>query len=1369
MNHKNYTNNATARCRTLGWKLMVSLMMVLMTSIKMYAAVSAYTFSQNAAGTYVPLTAARSVVFLATASATSDPGLGDDRIFNLASGTIPFSFTFNGTAYTGINISTNGFITFGATAPGTTVYTCISNTTAYSGAIAALSRDQSGNTAAANLGEISYEVLGTGTNRTFVIQWAKFRRFSSSATFTENYNYQIRLNEGGGVTTAQTIDIVYGACTSTTTTSSTTIPQVGLRGATNADFNDRTTTTSWTASTLGGTNAVSMRHTTTVNPATGLTFTYTPPSGCTVATGGTITPATFSKCAGTTYTMASTGFSGGTGTTYQWKSSLTNGGPYADVVGGTGATTTSYTTPSLTTGVYYYVMVTTCSGCGPCSNTSSQLTLTVNALPTVTATPSSGSICSPGGSPVSITAGGASTYTWSPTTGLTPTTGSPVSANPTASTTYTVTGTDANGCTGTATSAITIAPAVILSSVTATPNNVCSGGTSTLQANAGFPTPTYCASTHASGCSGDEVNHVVLTDVSPSTIIDNVTGATCGGTSHQSYFPGTNILDVGATPHVLSLSFGSDGSQYFGAWIDYDQNGVFSASEFLGASANAGSSGTIGVTFSVPVLAFNGKTRMRIVGGNDSPVTSGQACGASSSGFGETQDYDVTIVNGSPIPFTYLWSESPAGSTLSSTSTNPVDANGITVNKTYSVTVTSAAGCSATGSVAVTSGAPLACVNITNTPACENTDYTLTANTTGGGAPFSYSWYCDGNPLPSTSSTAVVNHAAGTYNYYVTVTDGCGGSCTMYSTVTVYALPGGVASGPATGFTSTPLTYTVTGYIAGSIFQWKTATVSGGPYTDVAGPQTDNQNITFTSTGTKYVIVVVTGPSGCTSTSNEITTVIALAGDAVCDAIPIVVGINGTYTNVGATTQTGEPAPGGTGCNNQTGWCSGQVPSHSIWFSFVAPASGRISLHFSPGNWDSQLALWDAATCNDLLDPSTRTLIAANDDSASSPYNAYIAPICVIPGHTYFVQVDGYSTTTNAAFGIELKEESIDDANGCTIDACPAPGSTVTHTPVSTDDNNVCTTDACDPATGTITHTPIGFDDNNVCTTDGCDPITGIYHTAISCDDNDACTTDGCDPVTGCTHTAVNCDDNNVCTIDGCDPLTGCTHTAISCDDNNVCTTDGCDPVTGCTHTAISCDDNDVCTTDGCDPLTGCTHTAISCDDNDASTTDGCDPITGCYHNTISCDDNNVCTIDATDPILGCTHTPVNVNDNNVCTTDGCDPITGIYHTAISCDDNNVCTTDGCDPVTGCTHTAISCDDNNVCTTDGCDPISGCTHTAISCDDNNVCTTDGCDPVTGCYHNAISIDDNNVCTTDACDPITGTTHTAISCDDHKHL
>ena len=295
-----------------------------------------------------------------------------------------------------------------------------------------------------------------------------------------------------------------------------------------------------------------------------------------------------------------------------------------------------------------------------------------------------------------------------------------------------------------------------------------------------------------------------------------------------------------------------------------------------------------------------------------------------------------------------------------------------------------------------------------------------------------------------------------------------------------------------------------------------------------------------------------------------------VGGGEVLSSIPIVVGINGPYTNVGATIEAGEPAPPPTSCTGQGGWCTGESPSNTVWLRFAAPASGVISLHFSPGDWDSQIALWSAASCSDLLSSATKTLLAANDDSSgNSPFNAYIAPICVIPGQTYWVQVDGYQNVTSA-FSIELKVESVDDGNVCTIDACTPITGIISHTQIIPDDHNVCTIDVCDPSIGDV-HTLINYSDNNVCTFDDCDPLTGVFHTLIDVDDNQICTTDGCDSITGLIyHLPIEIDDHDTCTFDFCDAVTGTAHSPVNVDDGLACTYDDCDQINFITHTPIS-------------------------------------------------------------------------------------------------------------------------------------------------------------------------------------------------------
>ncbi|MCU0438360.1 MAG: T9SS type A sorting domain-containing protein [Raineya sp.] len=114
--------------------------------------------------------------------------------------------------------------------------------------------------------------------------------------------------------------------------------------------------------------------------------------------------------------------------------------------GATG-TTATFTTPVGLAGTYTLQVTHTPTGCVQTTN----VPVNFSAVPTVTITPNTATICP--GEQVTLTASGANTYTWSPATGLSATTGATVIASPTTTTTYTITG--SNGCT-TSTTNITV-------------------------------------------------------------------------------------------------------------------------------------------------------------------------------------------------------------------------------------------------------------------------------------------------------------------------------------------------------------------------------------------------------------------------------------------------------------------------------------------------------------------------------------------------------------------------------------------------------------------------------------------------------------------------------------------------------------------------------------------------------------------------------------------------------------------------------------------------------------------------------------------------------------------------------------------------
>lgn len=251
--------------------------------------VSRYTFQQSI-GNYSEITGGTQVD-----TATSINSY-DASNWVKANGTIPFPFMFNGELYSGFVINSNGYITFGATAPSASLNKPISASAAYRGAISAFGADLNASRDQGYTGGIRYETIGTPGSRIFVIQfknWNAIYRNASTFTGSALINFQIRLHE-----TSSIIEIIYGDAfysgTYTNTTNSTA--EIGLRGTSNTDFLNRTNTsaTAFTSSSAGTTNS----NTQSFNfsnalpgiPQSGLTYTFIPacvkPAGLSLLSAG---------------------------------------------------------------------------------------------------------------------------------------------------------------------------------------------------------------------------------------------------------------------------------------------------------------------------------------------------------------------------------------------------------------------------------------------------------------------------------------------------------------------------------------------------------------------------------------------------------------------------------------------------------------------------------------------------------------------------------------------------------------------------------------------------------------------------------------------------------------------------------------------------------------------------------------------------------------------------------------------------------------------------------------------------------------------------------------------------------------------------
>ena len=138
------------------------------------------------------------------------------------------------------------------------------------------------------------------------------------------------------------------------------------------------------------------------------------------------------------------------------------------------------------------------------------------------------------------------------------------------------------------------------------------------------------------------ITEVTFCSASGNTNYEWIESVAVGNITHASakegYADFTSVnLPLVVGDNVINLTAGGNYTEHWTAWIDYNQNGNFEASEQV--VANVSGKNTVTGTISVPQSANGLTTRMRVIMKYGSAATS--ACG--SIGDGEIEDYTVTI------------------------------------------------------------------------------------------------------------------------------------------------------------------------------------------------------------------------------------------------------------------------------------------------------------------------------------------------------------------------------------------------------------------------------------------------------------------------------------------------------------------------------------------------------------------------------------------------------------------------------------------------------------------------------------------------------------------------------------------------------
>jgi gliding motility-associated-like protein len=645
-----------------------------------------------------------------------------------------------------------------------------------------------------------------------------------------------------------------------------------------------TATVLWYNAAAGGNSVASGTvYTTPTYTATG-TYTvyagscpgiYRVPIIITVGSGATITVNSPTICPGQTVTLTANG-----ATSYTW-----NTGPTTNTISVSPGSTTNYT-------------VNTTSG--TCSGTQTTQVV-VSSTPTISV--ASASICS--GNSATLTASGATNYTWMPG-GLTTTV---VVLTPTTNTTYTITG--ANGsCTGTTTAMISITSTPTLSTSSRT---ICAGQVATFTVsgatsytwNPGSITgSTYTTSPASSGtvsvlgangtCTSQVTTSVTVTP-NPTVAVTNQT--ICAGQSVILTATGATTYSWNTGPTTTTISVAPVSTTIY---------------TVVGTTNLCTHTQTVSVTVAPqPTVAVSNAS---ICSGNSTILT---ATGATS----------------------YTWM--PGGQLTNTVSAIP--------GSTTIYTITGATGNCTTSTNAT--------VNVTSTPTLVANSATIcpgqTATLTVSGAT-SYTW----NPGNITGSTYTISPAGNTTVSVI----GANGTCTTSATASV-TIGTGISISVNNPTICVGQTATLTASGATS-YTWS----SGPPNTNtlsVSPGSTASYTVSGTNgacsgTNTAVVTVVsvpsvsVTSASACAGNASTLTasgasnytwapngqTTASITENPTSTTIYTVTGSNGTCTNTANGTISVTPSP--TISVNSATICAGQ--------SATLTASGATTYTWNPGN-----------------------------------------------------------------------------------------------------------------------------------------------------------------------------------------------------------------------------------------------------------------------------------------------------------------------------------------------------------------------------------------------------------------------------------